>query len=299
MGANHHHHHHHHELPSSGKRLLAAILMNIAITVIQVVGGLISGSSALLADAFHNFSDVMALVLSWMANIFSNKKTTSNSKYGYKRAEILAAFINSATLIIIALYLISEAFEKFYNPVPINGTYLIVLGTASVVLNALSMWIITPGTENSLNMKSAYLHLLSDMVTSLGVVVGGLCMIYFKITWIDSALTLAIAVYLIFSSFKLLRRTVRIIMQLTPEDLDIEVLKNEIEKNDLVNNIHDIHVWEIKDNQNILQAHVNISENIEQIKVSQLKKKIKKDLKEKFNVQYATLEMEFGSEICI
>ncbi len=193
--------HHHHNV--SGKNLFITIVLNIIITLSQIVGGILSGSLALLSDAMHNFSDVLALFIAYFANRLAARPNNATKTFGYKRAEILAALFNVSVLIGIAIFLIIEAFHKFYHPEAINSIWVIGLGTLSIVLNAASVLLVKEDAHDNMNIKAAYLHLLTDVMTSVAVVFGGVLMYYFGLFWIDPVISACVAVYLIWASFGL------------------------------------------------------------------------------------------------
>jgi len=203
---------HHHEV--SGKNLFITIVLNIIITLSQIVGGIYSGSLALLSDAMHNFSDVLALFIAYFANRLAARPNNESKTFGYKRAEILAALFNASVLIGIAIFLIVEAFHKFYHPEPINSVWVIGLGALSIVLNAASVMLVKDDAHDNMNIKAAYLHLLTDVMTSVAVVGGGVLMYYFGLFWVDPLISALIALYLIWASFGLVRESSAILMQL-------------------------------------------------------------------------------------
>ena len=259
------HHHHKHNTKNIG----ITILLNTVITVAQIIGGIISGSMALLSDAMHNFSDVLALIISYIAKKLYVKENTLNRTFGYKRAEILAAFINSATLIIIAVILIVKSIERFANPQDIHGNIVIYLAVLSILLNGLSVLLIKKDSKKSMNIRSAYLHLFTDMLTSIAVLVGGFFIKYLGWNWIDNVLSLGIAAYLIYSSWEIFTASLKIMMQFTPEDIDIKKIVSKINKIEGVKNIHHIHVWKLDEHQIIFEAHIDVNNDIH---VSQFEK---------------------------
>ena len=205
MGHNHSHNHSHTHQELKGNNLLISIVLNIIITVAQVIGGLLSGSLSLLSDALHNFSDVLSLIVSYIANLLAKKKASIDRTFGYKRAEILAAFINASTLIIVAVLLIIEAVKRFQHPEPIESNLVIWLSLLGILANGFSVLLLKKDADVNMNMRSAYLHLLTDMLASVAVLVGGLLMKFYQVFWIDTVLTLAIALYLIWVGFDLLK----------------------------------------------------------------------------------------------
>ncbi len=256
---NSHKHSHHHV---SGKNMGITILLNVFITVGQIVGGLISGSVALLSDALHNFSDVISLLLSYITNRIATRKPTEKQTYGLKRAEILSALINSATLIGIAVFLIIEGVKRMLNPQQINFDIVIWFAVGSIVINFLSVLMLHKDSKESLNVRSAYLHLLTDVLTSVAVLIGGLLMKFFGIYRIDSILSVVIAVYLIYSSYSLLAESVKILMQFTPKDIDMDSICNKISGLEDVDNIHHVHIWQLNDKETIFEAHVDFNEDL-------------------------------------
>lgn len=250
--------HHHH----GSKNIGITILLNLGITIAQIIGGIISGSMALLSDAAHNFSDVLSLIISWFAQKLTTRELTSERTYGYKRAEIFAAFINSSTLIIIAAVLANESIDRLLNPTEIKASIVIWLAGLSIVLNGLSVLLIKKDAKKSMNMRSAYLHLFTDMLTSVAVLLGGFALQYFGWLWIDGVLSLCIAIYLIYSSWDIFRDSLKIMMQFTPKSVDIDKIANEVHFIEGIKNMHHIHVWQLNDHEIIFEAHVDLDKNI-------------------------------------
>ncbi|WP_296382737.1 cation diffusion facilitator family transporter, partial [Winogradskyella sp.] len=257
-----HSHNHSYSHDLNGRNLLISIVLNIAITVAQVIGGLISGSLALLSDALHNFSDVVSLVISYIANKLVKRKASLKRTFGYKRAEILAAFINASTLIIVAILLIFEAVERFQNPQEIESNLVIWLSLIAILGNGFSVLLLKQNADDNMNMKSAYLHLLTDMMASVAVLVGGLLMKFYEIWWIDSVLTFAIAIYLIVMGWDLLKDSFKVLMLFTPEEIHIKDIVKDIEKLEFIENMHHVHIWQLNEAEIHLEAHVNFKNDI-------------------------------------
>ena len=212
--------HHHHEV--SGTRLAITIALNVVITIAELIGGILSGSMALITDAAHNFSDVLSLIISYIANRLAKRKPTAQHTFGYRRSEILAAFVNSVTLIIIAFLIFYEAITRILEPQVIDGMWVIYLAGGSIVLNGISVLLIKKDASNNMNMRSAMLHLFSDMITSVGVLIGGLIIKFYQWYYIDTVFSIAIAIYLIYMSWTIFRDSLRILMQFTPKLVDVE-----------------------------------------------------------------------------
>lgn len=285
-----------HQHQSSGKNLLVSIILNVVITIAQIIGGLLSGSLALISDALHNFSDVLALIFSWVANRLSKKEASIGQTFGYKRAEILAAFVNAVTLMVVAVYLIFEAFYRFSNPEKIQSNIVIWLSLLGIIANGISAFILKKDANHNLNMKSAYIHLFTDMMASFAVLVGGLLMHYFQIYWIDSVLTFAIAVYLIFIGYDLLKESTQMLMLFTPSQLDINQIITEIHKIDGVGKLHHIHVWHLNDHELHLEAHLDCANDIKMSEFNQLLEKVEAVLLEKFQINHTNIQPEFQKE---
>lgn len=294
MEHHHGHNHGHNHGQAKGKRLLLTIILNVVITLAQVIGGLISGSLSLLSDAAHNFSDVIALVISWFAEKLSQRKFNSKQTFGYKRAEVLAAIINVVTIIVIAINIFIEGINRLTNPEEIGGMMVMVLAGLSIALNGFSVLLIKSDAEHSMNMKSAYLHLFSDMLTSIAVLVGGGMMYFFEIYWIDGIIAIGIAVYLIWSSFGLLMEALKVLMQFTPENLNLDLVKDQLEALDYVQNIHHVHAWQLVDDDIHFEAHVAFKDNLNLVDVNKYLDQIKHMLHEEFHIEHSTLEAEYG-----
>ncbi|SCY85718.1 cation diffusion facilitator family transporter [Flavobacterium caeni] len=290
------HDHSHHSQEVTDKNLSVSILLNIGITVAQIVGGIVSGSLSLVSDALHNLSDVVSLALSFVAHRLAKKKATVHHTFGYKRAEILAAFINAATLIIVAVYLVYEAVLRFSSPVAIGSEIVIWLSALGIVFNGISTLLLKKDAAHSVNMKSAYLHLLTDTMASVAVLIGGLLMKYFGWFWIDSVITLAIAIYLIFMGWGLLRSTTKMLLLFTPENLDIEQIVQKVHAVTGENKLHHIHLWSLNDNQLHFEAHLDCRENITIAEFNRIVHEIEEVLHHEFHINHSTIQPEFAGQ---
>jgi cobalt-zinc-cadmium efflux system protein len=245
----------------SGKNLFITILLNLVITIAQVTGGLISGSMALLSDAAHNFSDVLALFISYGAERLTGREQTLRQTYGYKRAGIFAAFINTASLLIIATVLIWEAVARLIHPQPITGSIVIYVAALSIILNGFSALLIKKDTTGSMNMRSAYLHLFTDTMSSIAVLGGGFALKYLGWFWIDGVLSIVIAIYLVYSSWGIFYKSICIFMQFTPSHISIEEIAEKIARVRGVKNMHHVHVWQLDDSELMFEAHIDLEED--------------------------------------
>ncbi|MBU2938009.1 cation diffusion facilitator family transporter [Lacinutrix sp. C3R15] len=293
---NHAHNHTHNHKDVKGQKLLITIFLNILITTAQVIGGLISGSLSLLSDALHNFSDVISLIVSYVAAKLAKQKASINRTFGYKRAEILAAFINASTLVIVAILLIIEAVKRFQNPQEVASGLVIWLSIIAIVGNGFSVLLLKNDSKNSINMRSAYLHLLTDMLASVAVLIGGLLMKYYQIFWVDSLLTLLIALYLIWVGYDLLKTSTRMLMLFTPDDINIKEVVRVVNKLPKVKKIHHVHIWNLSDDELHLEAHLDLKEDISTTAFNTLLLDIEKILQENFNINHVTIQPEYNKE---
>lgn len=288
------HSHHYHHTNRKDRNLIISILLNIGITAAQIIGGLLSGSLSLLSDALHNFSDVITLIVSYIASKLSQQKASINRTFGYKRAEILAAFINAATLIIVAIILIKEAIKRFSYPEVIESNLVIWLSLIAIIFNGLSVLLLKKDSKNNINIKSAYIHLLTDMLASVAVLIGGLLMKYFQMFWVDSVLTFLIALYLIWVGYKLLKTSTKMIMLFTPEHINIKEVVRTVNKLPKVNKLHHVHIWNLSDNELHLEAHLDLTEDISMTAFNKLLHTIETLLHEKFDINHVTIQPEFN-----
>ena len=284
---------HNHSHEKQGKNLVISIFLNLLITVAQVVGGILSGSLALLSDALHNFSDVLALAFSWYANKLSKKKASLNQTFGYKRAELIAAFVNAITLIVVAAFLIYGAIHRFFHPEHIGFNLVIWIALLSIILNGSSVLLLKKDADDNLNMKSAYLHLFTDMMASIAVLVGGIVMKYFGWFWVDSVLTLLIGIYLIYVSYDLIKTSTKMLMLFTPDDIDIEKIIEAVHKIEKVRKLHHIHVWQLNDDEFHLEAHLDCLEDLKLSEFNDLLQEIEQVLLEKFRINHVNIQPEF------
>ena len=295
MKSNHTHTHvqNHDHSDLKGKKLLFTIGLNIFITLAQALGGLLSGSLALLSDALHNLTDVISLIISYVANLFTKKEASEARTFGYKRAEIIAAFVNSTFLLIIAIYLIYEAILRFYNPQEIESNVVIWLALLAIFANGFSVLLLKSEAKEKMNMLSAYLHLFTDIATSVALLIGGLLMKYFHWFWVDSLLTILIGLYLIFMGYDLLKKSFKILMLFTPEHISLEEVTLAIKKNSAIKNVHHVHVWELNENEVHIEAHIELYNDIKVSEFDIILEEIEQILLQDFNINHSNFQPEF------
>jgi len=284
-----------HTIIPKDRNLLISILLNSLITIAQIIGGFLSGSLALLSDALHNLTDVSSLIISYIASVLSKKKATKTRTFGYKRAEIIAAFINASSLIVIAIYLVFEAINRFFKPQKIEAELVIWLSILGIVINGLSVLLLKKDSVNNINIRSAYIHLLTDMLASIAVLIGGILMKFYQVFWVDAALTVAIAIYLIIVGISLLKESFNILMLFTPKEIRIEDVVQEVIKEEQINNIHHIHIWQLNESEIHLEAHIDFNDDLKFSEFNKILKRLESILFEKFKINHFNIQPEYGA----
>ncbi|KRM25504.1 MULTISPECIES: cation diffusion facilitator family transporter [Limosilactobacillus] len=274
----------------TGQRFLAVTLLNVLITVVEIIGGLISGSLALLSDAFHNMGDSFSIILGYFAQQIGGRPETRKSTYGYRRSEILSALTNSLLLVIIAIFLIGKAIQRLSHPQHINGTIMMVVAIVGLVANFLSAALLHSGSHDNLNVKATYLHVLSDALSSVAVIIGGIILIFVNVPWLDPLLTIAVAIYIAYESLPIINQTIRILMQSSP-DLDYEAIAKDLTSIDGVDAVHHVHAWMIDEHHIIFSAHLNC-EDKPLSQIEQIYSQVEKLLREKYGICHITLQAE-------
>lgn len=285
----------HHKHLVNTKNLAITVLLNILITIGEFIGGLISGSVALLSDASHNLSDVISLIISYLANKLSKRQPTVYKTFGWQRIEIIAALVNSSALIVLSILIIVEALSRLILPQIVEPTWIVVLAAISIFVNLGGVLLLKKDSSKSLNIKAAYLHLFSDMLTSIAVLVGGIFIWLFRFYTLDAFFSIFISIYMLISSVKLMKQTLRILLQFVPENLDLLKIIEELEKIEGIKNVHHVHLWQINENQLMFEAHVDLEKNFTIEEFEKIKYKCCKILSN-FNINHVTLQPEFSTD---
>jgi cobalt-zinc-cadmium efflux system protein len=272
---------------SGDDRLGFAVLINILLTIAQIIGGVISGSLSLMADALHNFSDAGAILIAIIAKKIGNKSPNKFMTYGYKRAEIIGALINSTSLIIVGIYLIVEAIGRYITPTPIDGwTVFWIAGIALIVDIVTAMITYCAGAKDNMNIRAAFIHNISDALASIVVIISGLLIINFQLYIVDVIVTIGISIYVIYHGVVLLKKCTMIIMQATPASVNIENLQLALENIDGIESAKHIHVWQLDDKRIYLEAHMTLMTDDHE----RIKKASRKIIKSDFGISHSTLE---------
>ena len=283
--------HHHH----TSRNLAITVILNGIITIAQFVGGIVSGSLALISDALHNLSDVISVILAYVAHRIGLKPQTLQSTFGYKRAEILAAFINAITLIAISVYLMVEAGKRFLNPKEVDYLWMLSLGILGFVANGLSVIILHQNKEENLNIRAAYLHLIGDALTSVAVIAGAVFIWLFDVYWIDPLVTVLISVYIFIHTFKILKESVGILMQFAPAEINQKEVVSILQKIDQISNVHHIHLWQLSDHHIYFEAHLVLNCNFPVSDTQSITENAKQLLNSHFGITHTTFQYEFIS----
>jgi len=287
-------HRHDHTEGTSEKNLFITMLLNFLITFVEIVGGIVSGSLSLLSDATHNFSDGVAIIVSYIAIRLSKRPRTLKYTFGLKRAELLAAIINASTLIIISFFLIKEAIERFSNPTPITGNLMLVVAVVGLIANVVGTMLLKPGSDQNINMRAAYIHLLSDAVSSFAVIIGAVFIMMFNITWIDPALTIMISLWILKETYEIVKESVEVILMSTPPDIDINEVQRAIEAVPGVKNIHHVHLWKMNDSDIHFEAHIDV-DDVPVSRTAEIREAIDRCLHDTYDINHTTLQFECDS----
>ena len=280
----------HHHPTNDKKALTISIIINVIISTAQMIGGIISGSIALISDAIHNISDSVSLIVSYIANALVDRKPNKTKTFGYKRAEIIGAFVNSLALLAVSIILIIEAVKRLNFPQEINYNYVIWFSSLAILGNAFSTALLHKGKEKNLNLKSAYLHTL----TSVAVLIGGILIKEFKIYTIDTILTFIISAYLIYMSIIILKETTEILMMFAPKKINIDKIIRKTLLNTEVKNVHKVRLWKLDEHKTIFDAHILLTNDTTISEFEKISKKIEKMLKEEFGINSTNLTPEFN-----
>ncbi|TCV98028.1 CDF family zinc transporter ZitB [Biostraticola tofi] len=277
----------------NNKRLLAAFIVTAAFMVIEVIGGLVSGSLALLADAGHMLTDAAALLMALTAVHFANHKPNGRHTFGYLRLTTLAAFINALALLVITLVIVWEAIERFYQPRPIAGWTMMVIAIAGLLANLLSFWLLHSGSsEKNMNMRGAALHVLGDLLGSVGAIVAAIIILVTGWMPIDPILSILVSGLVLRSGWRLLRESLHELLEGTPAQFDIDKLKREMTMNIAeVRNIHHVHIWQVGEKP-IMTMHVQVVPPYDH---DGLLHRIQHYLLEHYRISHATIQMEYQS----
>jgi cobalt-zinc-cadmium efflux system protein len=304
MAHDYHDHHHaghsHNHVPvitNLNKAFIIGIVLNLVYVLFQIAIGLKINSLSLLSDAGHNFLDVAGLALAMIAFKLSTSKSTDKFTYGRKKASILISLLNAVILLISIGAIGFEAILRFRYPEPIPGKIIALVAIVGIFINGISAFMFFRDRENDINVKAAFLHLASDALVSLGLVVGGIIIYQTHLYWIDPLLSIIICLVIIVNTWTLLKDSLKLSLDGVPDNVNIQKVKEEILNTNGVKDFHHIHIWAISTTQNALTGHLVVSETLPNVEIAKIKDKLKHKL-EHLNIQHTTLETEFENDNC-
>jgi cobalt-zinc-cadmium efflux system protein len=295
-GHGHHHHDHTPKIDNLNSAFIVGIILNSAFVIAEVIAGLYSGSLSLLTDAGHNLSDVAGLALALLAFKLTKVSSNSNFTYGYKRSTIIVSFFNAVILFASVGIIAYEAVVRFIHPEVISGSTMAFVALAGIFVNAITAYLFVKGKDKDLNIKGAYLHMLMDAIVSFGVVISGVIIYFTHLYWIDSIVSLVIAIVILRGTWSLLKDSLRLEMDGVPKEMDLDKIKAELMKAKGVVDVHHMHVWALSTTENALTAHLVV----DPAHIT-LFDNIKHDLRhrlEHLDINHATFEPEFADEKC-
>lgn len=292
------HHHHHHVDPDAGDaRVFWAVVVNLGLTVAQIIGGILSGSLALIADAIHNLSDALTLIIAFFARKVSRRPADATMTFGYGRAEIVAALINYTTLVIIGLYLIYEAVFRFFEPAEVDGWLVVVIAGVALVVDVATAMLTFSLSKDSANIKAAFVHNVADALGSVAVIVAGTLILLYDWRLIDPLVTLIIAGYILWQSSQGIGSVIHILMLGTPSEIDTGDVVAKIMGVEGVTDVHHLHLWQMQEHENALDTHIVIAKG-QWSDADAIKRTVRDMLRRDFGIHHSTLEMECSVHAC-
>jgi cobalt-zinc-cadmium efflux system protein len=286
------HHHHHAPAEGHGRAFAIAVVLNIAIVLMQGIYGVIAHSTALLADAGHNLSDVLGLLLAWGATWLTARRPSARYTFGYGSTSILASLANAGLLLFASGVIVAEAIDRLLHPAPVAGLTVFVVATAGMLVNGFSAWLFMRGQKEDLNIRGAFLHMAGDALISAAVAISGLVILGTNWTWLDPLMSLAVVAVIVYGTWGLLRDSVRLALDAVPPGVDLQRIRNYLAGQPGVTDVHDLHVWALSTTGNALSAHLVMPAGHPGDAIVDA---IVLTLREKFAMQHATLQVDLGT----
>lgn len=285
------HNHSHNKDINLGNAFKISITINIIYIAVEVFYGFFSHSMALVADAGHNFSDVLALVFSWIAVMLSQRKPTLRFTYGFRRSTILVALLNTLILLVAVGFIVVETIERLSKPLAIEADSVIIVAAIGVAVNGFTAWLFFKDKKRDLNIRSAFIHFVADALVSLGVIAAGVIMALTGIVWVDSVVSFAIIAVILYSSYHLLIDSVNLALDAVPENINIEAISRFLKSLPEVSDIHDLHIWALSTTETALTVHITTHLQTDRLFIVNIQNK----LHEQFDIEHATIQVEYGS----
>jgi cobalt-zinc-cadmium efflux system protein len=277
-----------------GNAFKIGISINIVFIIVEAVYGFLSNSMALVADAGHNLSDVLALVFSWIAVILSQRKPTLKFTYGFRRSTILIALLNTILLLAAVAFIVWETIQRLGKPLEINSNSVITVAAIGIAVNGFTAWLFMKGKKHDLNIRSAFVHFIADALVSLGVVVAGIIMAFTGIVWVDSLVSFAIIAVILYSSYHLLIDSVNLALDAVPENVNIEAVRDYLKSLPEVSDIHDLHIWALSTTDAALTVHLATNTQTDVTFITN----VQHQLHQQFDIEHATIQVEYGKADC-
>lgn len=295
MSAGHHHHHHHHHIDADAGdlRVAGAVAVNVLLTVVQIIGGIVSGSIALIADAIHNLSDALSLVIALVARRIARRPADTQMTFGYGRAETVAALVNYTTLIIISLYLAWEAVWRLIRPEAVEGWIVVVVAGVALIVDLVTVLLTLSMSRESMNIHAAFLHNLADAMTSVAVIVGGTLMLLYDWRLVDPIVTLGISAYILWSALKGIGPVIRLLMMGTPPMLDLNTVLDGMRSVPGVEAVHHLRLWQVDEHAMAVEAHLEVTAPTPVTTAA-----VRDVLRDRFGVRHVTLEVDLPDGPC-
>lgn len=275
----------------TNSRLALSLAITLIFVFIEAAAGVIGNSLALLTDAAHNFTDVIALGLSWFAIRLTTQPSNPRKTYGYHRAGILVALINSTTLVIISLGIFYEAWHRFKNPPEVQSGILIAVGLVAVIINLVTALLVRKGSEHDLNIRSAFLHLMGDVLSTVGAVIAGVIIYFTNANWLDPLVSVLIGFLILYNAWGILRDAMDILLEATPRDIDTGKLVRDVMQVEGVLGVHDLHVWSLTENLRTMSAHI-LTNDLPISEGAHIQRQINEIVYHQYNIAHATLQLE-------
>ena len=290
-GTTHSHSHLRDAAKQTTSRLSLSLFLTLAFVLIEAAAGLFSNSLALLTDAAHNLTDVIALGLSWFAIRLTSQPANERQTYGYHRAGILVALLNSTTLVLISIGIFYEAYKRFLSPPEVQSSLLIGVGLIAVVINLVTALLVHRGSESDLNLRSAFVHLMGDVISTIGAVIAGVIIYFTGANWLDPLVSVLIGFLILYNAWGILRDAVDILLESTPRDVDLKKMVSELNEVDGVLGVHDLHVWSLTQNLRSMSAHI-LTADISVSDGAEIQERINELVYHRYNIAHATLQLE-------
>ena len=272
-------------------RISLSLFLTLAFVIIEAGAGIFANSLALLTDAAHNLTDVIALGLTWLAVRITSQPANAQKTYGYHRAGILVALLNSTTLVLISLGIFYEAYRRFINPPEVQSGILIAVGLIAVVINLVTAWLVHHGSESDLNLRSAFIHLMGDVLSTVGAVIAGVIIYFTNANWLDPLVSVLIGFLILYNAWGILKDAIDILLESTPRDVDVQAMVKDIAQVDGVLGVHDIHVWSLTQSLRTMSAHI-LTDDLHISAGADIQHRINEMLYHRYNIAHATLQLE-------